>query len=250
MSHTPGTDDAPERPATAAAGRMLTPADIQQKEFRVARLGGYKMRDVDEYLDELTLAVGALLEENEHLRAQSGMAPMVGAPDLDDVSRQADEIIERARREAARILAGAEGGAPGAGGSSAGAGEPERAAVNAFLTQERAFLQGLAALVQGHAESVKGMARRARQIQAAPTAAAAEPSSDDEPDDEPGSTPEPEAAEPPPEAPVTQPIRPPAAAEATDEPIRLDEPTPAGAGKAPDAEGDNSLRELFWGDGD
>jgi DivIVA domain-containing protein len=37
-----------------AAPSRLSPADIQQKEFRVSRFGGYKMRDVDEFLDQIT----------------------------------------------------------------------------------------------------------------------------------------------------------------------------------------------------
>ncbi len=37
---------------TPATRSRLTPIDVQQKEFRVSRLGGYKMRDVDEFLDQ------------------------------------------------------------------------------------------------------------------------------------------------------------------------------------------------------
>lgn len=208
----------------------LTPTEIQQKEFAVARLGGYKMRDVDEYLDEITATVGDLLAENERLRRQAGAAPVLGSPDLDDVSRQADEIIQRSRDEAAKIVAGAKEQAAATGGTGtlgvAGAGD--LAAVNAFLTQEREFLQSLAGLVQGHAESVKGMAKEARR----PTKVAAPP-------------PEP--------APVAAGAT---TLEATpEEPIRVEEPEPAAAkpaasGKPSDAEGegDSGLRELFWGD--
>jgi DivIVA domain-containing protein len=151
----------------AAAPKVVTPLEIQQKEFRVSRFGGYRMRDVDEFLDQITEAVGAMISENDRLRRQLGAAPVVGSPDLDDVSRQADEIIQRARDEAARVVAEARERAASMAGSSAAGGidaasETERAAVDAFLTQERDFLQSLAALVQGHAESVKGMARKAR----------------------------------------------------------------------------------------
>ena len=76
-----------------APRRVLTPADIQQKEFRVSRFGGYKMRDVDEFLDEITDSFSALSAEVERLRTRPGAPPVVGTPDLDDVTRQADEII-------------------------------------------------------------------------------------------------------------------------------------------------------------
>src|SRR5918992_1480068 len=83
----------------------LTPMDVQQKEFGVMRVGGgYRMRDVDEFLDEVTNSMSALVDENRRLREQVGSGAMIGAPDLDEVARQADEIIQRAREEAARII--------------------------------------------------------------------------------------------------------------------------------------------------
>ena len=155
-------------PATASsASSILGPLDVQQKEFRVSRFGGYKMRDVDEFLDRITDSMSALTVENERLR--KGAPPsIVGTPDLADVSRQADEIIERARAEAARIVAEAKAtGAQPAGGQPGAAASPqERAAVNAFLTREREFLQSLAGLVQEHAEQVRGMAKTAKRAPA------------------------------------------------------------------------------------
>ena len=132
---------------------LLGPLEIQKKEFRVSSFNGYKMRDVDEFLDAVTDSMSALVAEVDRLRT-GAPAPVVGAPDLDDVSRQADEIIERARAEAARIVAEAKVQTPGVTST------PRiMAAVNAFLTNEREFLQSLAGLVQGHAESVKGMSK-------------------------------------------------------------------------------------------
>ena len=93
-----------ETASPSPARTMLGPLDIQQKEFRVARFGGYKMRDVDEFLDTVTDSMSALVAEVDRLR-KGAPSPVVGAPDLADVSRQADEIIERARTEAARIVA-------------------------------------------------------------------------------------------------------------------------------------------------
>jgi DivIVA domain-containing protein len=243
-----------------ASGIPVTvgPMDVQQKEFHVSRFGGYRMRDVDEFLDEITTSLTTLLAENERLRTQATSGPVLGTPDLDDVGRQADEIIARARDEAAQILADARAGAVTAGVMAAGGGD--RAAVNAFLVQEREFLQGLAALVQGHADGVKQMAKAARSAPAAaapavasePAPATEEPPVDDTPADE---TP---AAEAPAggahiaaqdrdeeEGPDDG-----GAHAAHDEAatIRIDDPQPATA--TPGDRDDGSLRELFWGEED
>ena len=217
-------------PATPdPTGATITPADIQRQEFGVSRFGGYRMRDVDEFLDRLTASTEAIIAENERIRA--GGAPIVGTSDLDEVNRQADEIVQRARDEAARIVAEAnEHAAALAGGASVVAGSgADRAAVDAFLTRERDFLQSLATLVQGHAEAVKAMARKARS--AAPPAPA-----------DPAAT--------APETPVAVPEAAPTAPVPTtprDEPVRVDEPQHAGAGDR-EGDGDPSLRRLFWGE--
>ena len=229
-------------PATPdPTGATITPADIQRQEFGVSRFGGYRMRDVDEFLDRLTASTEAIIAENERIRA--GGAPIVGTSDLDDVNRQADEIVQRARDEAARIVAEAnEHAAALAGGATAVAGSgADRAAVDAFLTRERDFLQSLATLVQGHAEAVKAMARKARS---APPPAPADPAATapETPVAVPEAAPEPvhEAAPvPAPTAPVPTTPR--------DEPVRVDEPQHAGAGDR-EGDGDPSLRRLFWGE--
>jgi DivIVA domain-containing protein len=249
------------------ASTVVTPADIQSKEFSVSRFGGYRMRDVDEFLDHITESMTKLSDENERLRTATGLpaAPSIGAPDLADTSRQADEIIERARAEAATILQDARAqAATAAGGAVAAAAGTDagRAAVAPFLSQERDFLQQLAALVQSHAESVKGMAKASRaKPAAAPSPVASAP-----------------AAPPVAQAPVA-----PAAAPASDEtqpmprvgpreattpsetsgspqpeeasPIRVEEPATASvsAGDSDDDAGsgdggDRTLRELFWGE--
>jgi DivIVA domain-containing protein len=251
------SDNATEGRAPARTPRVVTPLEIQQKEFAVSRFGGYRMKDVDEFLDDLTESVSALQSENDRLRRQAGAAsPIVGAPDLDDVARQADEIIQRARDEAARIVAEAKersasiAGASAASATSRVTNDEERAAVNAFLAQEREFLQGLAALVQGHAESVKGMARKAREVpQAAPTGtppASTPVVSDREP--------EPASSDREPEPVAEAAARADAGDERTqalpavDEPIRVDEPERTGAPRKD--EGDASLRDLFWNEDD
>ncbi len=217
------------------ASAPITAADIQQKEFRVSRFGGYRMRDVDEFLDQVTEAMTKLADENQRVRSAGGLPvapspPPIGAPDLADTSRQADEIIARARAEAATILQEArEQAVTAAGGPTTDAG---RAAVAAFLAQERDFLQQLASLVQGHAESVKGMAKASRGPKPGSAAPAA------------GSAKAVERS-----GPVEA-----AGAPKQTEPIRVEEPATASVAAAESDDeatsegGDPSLRELFWGE--
>lgn len=232
---TNGTD-----PVGQSTPRVVTPEEIQHQEFGVSRFGGYRMRDVDEFLDRLTASTQALVAENERLRGGAG--PILGTPDLDEVNRQADEILQRARVEAAQIVA--EATAETAAGS---AGPGDRTAVDAFLSQERDFLQNLATLVQAHAETVKAMAKRARQAPA------------------PTPTPEPEATaveeedagevvdvtdgashgqETVQDAPATQDTPADAAQDRTGAPESRETPARPQEG----GEGDPSLRALFWGD--
>ena len=251
----------------------ITAVDIQQKEFGVSRFGGYRMRDVDEFLDHVTESMTKLADENQRLRSATGLpaavlSPSIGAPDLIDTSRQADEIIDRARAEAARILQAAREAAVTAAGSPADPGsDTGRAAVAAFLSQERDFLQNLATLVQGHAESVKGMAKasRASRSSAAPAPAPA-PARAGASSQSTGSTsskavvtavgpstqPMQVVGSAAPSEPSAQPPDPEAEAATT---IRVDEPATAsvGAGEAEEDRGqsdggDRSLRELFWGE--
>ncbi len=251
-----------------AAPSRLTPADIQQKEFRVSRFGGYKMRDVDEFLDQITDSFTALTADADRLRAGSA-SPVVGSPDLGDVARQADEIIARARAEAARITAEARASA---GSASSGViatpnGPQDRAAVSDFIAREREFLQSLAGLVQEHAETVKGMAKSSRsapqepagaatpgpvavpkaaqaeQAKAAPAAApAAHVTESNGPADAPAPS---ETANAGSSEGSTEPTRVPE----SDDTVRLEEPATAGASRGDaEPEGDRSLRELFWGE--
>jgi DivIVA domain-containing protein len=244
-------DQAPaESPLASDRGSTprLAAEDIQAKEFRIARLRGYKERDVDEFLDELTLAWSALLEENRRLRAQAGGVHSIGAPDLDDVARQADEIIARARAEAGRIVAEA--------GVTAGvrqAGDDDRAAVSAFLSKERGFLQELATLVQGHAEGVKGMAREvfARPVteERAPAdepASAARGATATAATDSATTTVEASDAK---SSPGPRTAATPAPKDEEEEPpIRIEEPAPVRVPEHEEGSGDRSLKELFWGE--
>lgn len=231
---------------SAPAGGRVSPLDVQQKEFHVTRVGvGYRMREVDEFLDQVTDTLSALIAENEQLRASSGGASATSAPDA------------RARETTANPA--------------------DRAAVDAFLQREKGFLQDLGGLVQAHAEELRSMIRATRD--ATPVAMAREepaPEQESAPDPEPVVEQEPVAgsvaeAAPVAEEPVTEGEEPaptvrveeapssdpsdededeePAATTGViaEEPIRLEDPEPARSRRSEEKEGD-SLRELFWGE--
>ena len=221
----------------------LTPLDIQEKTFRTARLsGGYQVREVDEFLDQVTDALSALIAENERLRAAA-----TGGPSAPSAATQAPAVP-----------------------STSVVGAEDRAAVESFLQRERSFLQSLGGLVQEHAEVLREMARSARrhgpsqevgprvepsatsevveETEATPASAAQEPAAVDEPvvaasptEVEPeapievGDDVSPSAQEPPPDE------------EPPDEgPIRLEETHTVRSRTEGDPE--PSLRELFWGE--
>jgi DivIVA domain-containing protein len=236
--------------SSAPSGRV-TPLDVQQKEFHVTRVGaGYRMREVDEFLDQVTETLSALIAENERLLRDAGASPI--APS------------ERPHPPAMP----AEGADP--------------VAVEAFLRREKGFLQDLGGLVQAHADELRTMVKEVRRAAPPPAEAArTEPVLDEEPeeparpsdeaapaasgeeatdttrdagDDDAGEAegpvePASGAAEGPDEpAPNDQDDRPSTATGAVaDEPIRIEQPEPARSRRSDEDEGD-SLRELFWGE--
>ena len=95
------------RESTDAPPKRLTPMDVQQRVFRRAMLRGYNEQDVDDFLDEVTQELSALLEEQRRLREQAGAGatvPLTGGQDVAEAKRMADDIVQRARDEAAEIL--------------------------------------------------------------------------------------------------------------------------------------------------
>jgi DivIVA domain-containing protein len=238
--------------AAAPAGR-IAPMDVQQKEFGVARFGGgYRMREVDEFLDQVTDALSALIAENERLAARGPASTSSAAP-------------------------GAEARPP--------AGGEDRAAVDAFLQREKGFLQSLGGLVQEHAAGLKEMVHATRRGPAvsatvAPPEASQEPAAPAPEASQEPAVPAPEASQEPavpapgtidvpadaeadviedgpgdggteipgPDEPGSEPGSEPGTSDAEpDDPIRLDEPQPARS-KRTDEGSDGSLRELFWGE--
>lgn len=220
-----GTDDHEEQMFTAPPpaplpASVLTPSDIQSKEFRVARMGGYRMRDVDEFLDQVTDAMSGLIEENERLRGSG--ASVGGSGDAADARSEADRILAEARREAAEIRADA--GVEGPVAST-----PD-ASVRAFLRKEQDFLRSLGSLVQSHAEEMKGMAQAARPVSAPASADAIGPAAGP-------ADPEATAAMSRDEIEMD-----------ASEPISVAEPEPAGTRRADEGKPEGSLRDLFWGE--
>lgn len=160
---------------------QLMPVDVQQREFRVG-FRGYKESEVDEFLDEVTEElgrlheeVGRLRDENQRPRAGSQIAPtspFAGGAELAEAHRAADDIVRRAREQAATILRDAEARSRSiSAGATAGGGGGDPTALSPFLAREREFLQGLATLIQGHAEFVKTTAKTVRRsvVPAAPS---------------------------------------------------------------------------------
>jgi len=246
-----------ESPVGDTGRPRITPIEVQQKEFRLA-FRGYNERDVDAFLDEITEEIGLLLEENQRLRrGVPAGGPAGSSTAVDEARREAEDIVARAREEAAAILREAEARA-----AVAGMGGPDAQAISPFIRKEREFLQSLAGLIQGHAESVKEMVRLAResrptQAQGSSWEAVVEAANRPAPVGTPilGAdrvtiVEEPEAeAEEEPEVEVA--AEPEAAGDAEET-----APAAGGAGSAPvgaeqagPSEGpDPSLRELFWGE--
>jgi DivIVA domain-containing protein len=227
----------------------ITPADVQQVEFRLA-FRGYNERDVDAYLDRITEDLASYLEEIDGIPGGTGAAT-VGMVSVGEGTGEADAVLARAREEAAAIVRRAEQDAAAIRGAKGTRGDA-RAAVAPFLNSEREFLQNLGSLVQTHAEEIKQMvlSLRARE-ESAPEAADRKPSPPSAPSPSPaiagaasvaeirerlgvpegGSDADERRLE---EAPVV--------IESATEPAYSSEGAPANEGR------ERSLRELFWGE--
>ncbi len=240
-------------PAPPSGETRITPADVQQVEFRLA-FRGYNERDVDAFLDRLTEDLGSYMEENRRLRA-GAPAASVGAGDVTTAGSEADRILADARTEAERIVRDAEARAAVTGTTA----DP-RGAVAPFLTRERVFLQDLGTLVQGHAEEVKQMVlalrAKAEETSGGETAEPAEPApvvpSPEEvpaaaiapPSDVPSSGSEVEDTSSTTAEDAFAPISVPEA-EGDEAPKPPAEPAPVQLRRD---SGERSLRELFWGE--
>jgi DivIVA domain-containing protein len=136
----------------------LSPAEIQQVEFRLA-FRGYNERDVDAFLDRITEDISTYIEEIQRLRSGTGASapdPITSGNGSETAAREAEEIVARAKERAAEIVRAAEktAASASAGGSAATTGADPRGAIAPFLNRERDFLQSLGGLVLGHAEEI------------------------------------------------------------------------------------------------
>jgi DivIVA domain-containing protein len=232
---------------TGAAGpalepRRVTPVDIQQKEFSLA-MRGYREREVDEFLDEVTEEVARLYAENKRLREELELKGTVRMETGSAVDAAA--IVQQARERAARIEAEARAALPpGAAGDAA--------ALGPFLTREKEFLQSLASLIQGHAEGVKEQARRARAGRPRPDAPTTSPEpAAEQPEPGGGSSEEEGSPTPGPPTEVWSPGiagRGPAAPEAAGPVEALVDLTGQDVSAGAAEDDDRSIRELFWGE--
>jgi cell division initiation protein len=231
---TAGSDDTRPR---------LTPADVQQKEFRVS-FRGYNEREVDEFLDTVTVELQRFEAEIMRLRSSPAMFDPAADPD-----GEADRIVRAARERADAIVRDAE--ARAASITTAGAGDA-RSIVAPYLNRERDFLQGLGSLVQEHAQTIKTMVEEARRRSETPPAVEVRPSA--------VAPPPPAVEEPIPEpSAVSQPTQPDAPSETAPSPdvesdvvvLSGDDPSDVGDDAREgerEPEGVRSLRELFWGE--
>lgn len=75
----------------------LTPEDVSNKRFTPVRLReGYDMGEVDAFLDEVESTLARLLQENEDLRSQAGLArsaPSAPVKDI-EVAREEPSVVE------------------------------------------------------------------------------------------------------------------------------------------------------------
>jgi len=242
----------------ATGGSRITPADVQQVEFRLA-FRGYNERDVDAFLDRLTEDLASYMEEAERLRnlaAGASVGPV--ATTSEATVPGAEDILMRAREEASEIVRRAEQEAE----AIRGTGGDARVSVKPFLAREREFLQGLGSLVQSHAEEIRQMVIAVRARSEAP-AAHDGPSTIDSPaptggEDEGGAEPETEPETEPivvPDGSVVLPDDPPARTapqqeEAREEPVAVERESERAVRSeaAPSERREPSLRELFWGE--
>jgi cell division initiation protein len=173
--------DEPRESSPFEGVQRLTPVDVQQKQFRLA-FRGYNEREVDEFLDQVTEELARLHAENrrwqEELEARRTVPMAIGG------AGETEQVLARAKQQAAQILAEAEDQARAlladarrtseyVGSSVAGTelGSSDTRAGD-FLGREKDFLQRLAGLIQEHAEAVKQDLRAIREAAAAPEAGA------------------------------------------------------------------------------
>ena len=97
---------------------MLTPQEVAEHGFSKARVGGYSMKEVDDFLDQLTEDYSTLHKENAVLRGKiNSLAKKINEyRETEDAMRttllsaqqQARAMVEEAEQEKQRLLDAAE----------------------------------------------------------------------------------------------------------------------------------------------
>lgn len=100
---------------------MLTPQEVAEHGFSKSRMGGYNMKEVDDFLDELTADFSELYKENASLRGKiKVLAEKISEyRETEDAMRttlltaqkMANSMIVQAEEEKKRMIAEAEGAA-------------------------------------------------------------------------------------------------------------------------------------------
>ena len=153
---------------------MLTPQDLQEVSFEKAKIGGYVMKSVDEFLEPLMDDYVALYKENAVLKSKMRLlverleayraneANMKAAAEKAKV--EADEILADARRRSDEMVAKAKGDARLAGIDAAASAEAERLRLAKEATAD--FVQAVEAQIarqQLALESLKSLDLPARE---------------------------------------------------------------------------------------
>lgn len=146
---------------------MLTPQDLQEVSFEKAKIGGYVMKSVDEFLEPLMDDYVALYKENAVLKSKmrllverlesyrSNEANMKAA--AEEARRKNEEIVAAARRESEEIVARAsrEAKALGHDADAAVGAESERLRRAKEATAE--FIQAVEAQIARHQQALEAL---------------------------------------------------------------------------------------------
>ncbi len=153
---------------------MLTPQDLQEVSFEKAKIGGYMMKSVDEFLEPLMDDYVTLYKENAVLKSKMRLlverleAYRANEDNLkaaaEKAKQEADGILADARRRSEEMVAKAKGDARLAGIDAAAEAESERLRLAKEATAD--FVQAVEAQIarqQQALEALKGLDLPARE---------------------------------------------------------------------------------------
>ena len=144
---------------------MLTPQDLQEVSFEKAKIGGYVMKSVDDFLEPLMDDYVALYKENAVLKSKMRLlverlesyraneAKMKAA--AEETKKQCDEMIAEARRRSDEMVNKAKGDARIAGIDAAAAAESDRLRVAKEATAD--FVQAVEAQIARQQQALEAL---------------------------------------------------------------------------------------------